>query len=46
MKTITHGGSNRAYKLCQCSVCGTVATCTPSFDYYTTTDATGLLKCG
>lgn len=42
---ITHGGEDRGYKLCQCSVCGIRATCTPAFDFYTTTDATGLLKC-
>ena len=45
MHAITHGGVERGYKLCQCSVCGTVATCTPSFDYYTTVDPVGLLKC-
>ena len=43
--TITHGGVDRGWKTCQCSVCGLVATCTPSFDYYTTVDPLGLLKC-
>ena len=34
---ITHAVGNdtdRCYKLCKCSVCGTVKTCTPTFDFY------------
>lgn len=36
---ITHGGADRGYKLCKCSECGTVATCTPRFDFYTRVEA-------
>jgi len=36
---ITHGGVDRGHKLCKCSECGTVATCTPLFDFYTRAEA-------
>jgi hypothetical protein len=31
---ITHGGTNRQYKLCRCSDCGVEEFCTPSNDFY------------
>lgn len=36
---ITHGGTDRGYKLCKCSECGVVAICNPRFDFYTRTQA-------
>lgn len=37
-KPITHGGTDRAYKLCRCSECGIVQQCTPAFDFYVRND--------
>jgi hypothetical protein len=31
---ITHGGTDRGYKMCQCSRCKRVSECTPSNDFY------------
>lgn len=42
---ITHGGPDRAYKLCKCSKCGLVEQCTPHRDFYTTDDLKGPLLC-
>ena len=36
---ITHGGTDRGYKVCQCSECGIVHECTPRFDFYTRFEA-------
>lgn len=41
---ITHGGADRRWKLCKCSKCDCVETCTPSFDFYTT-EENGPLLC-
>lgn len=34
---ITHevDGQSRCWKKCQCQICGIVAVCTPTFDFYT-----------
>lgn len=37
-KPITHGGSDRGYKMCKCRRCEIVTKCTPRFDFYTTDD--------
>lgn len=45
-EVITHGGVDRRYKLCKCSVCGVVDTCIPTTDFYTKSkDPTGVLTC-
>jgi hypothetical protein len=45
-EAITHGGSNRRYQICRCSVCGLVERCTPGNDFYTLgRDTTGPLHC-
>jgi hypothetical protein len=45
-RVITHGGEDRRYKPCRCYVCGRVAVCRPSFDFYTKPDEpNGLLYC-
>jgi hypothetical protein len=35
---ITHGGANRGYKLCKCSVCAKEEVCTPNRDFYVVTE--------
>jgi hypothetical protein len=36
---ITHRtAEGEAYKLCKCTKCGVVGTCTPSFDFYVLND--------
>lgn len=42
---ITHGGTDRGYKICKCNQCGIVTECTPSFDFFTTDSDTGPLIC-
>lgn len=42
---ITHGGTERGYKVCKCSQCSVEELCTPSRDFYTTDSPTGLLLC-
>jgi hypothetical protein len=44
---ITHGGTDRGYKLCKCAKCGDVSVCTPFNDYYTARGSdNGPLFCG
>jgi hypothetical protein len=46
LAVITHGGSDRGYKLCRCCDCGEESICTPDNDFYTTAnDDNGPLKC-
>lgn len=46
MTPITHGGTDRGYKLCKCAKCGVEAECKPSFDFYTPPeDDKGPLRC-
>lgn len=43
---ITHGGTDRGYKLCQCNQCKIVMKCTPRTDFYTIgSDTSGPLYC-
>lgn len=43
---ITHGGTDRGYKLCKCSKCGAEEVCTPRRDFYTLRgDTKGPLHC-
>lgn len=42
---ITHGGTDRGYKLCRCHKCGVESVCTPSNDFYTTESVDEPLKC-
>lgn len=43
---ITHGGVDRAYRLCRCSICGQESRCTPDNDFYTvSSDPAGPLQC-
>jgi len=42
---ITHGGTDRGFKLCKCSECDTVKRCTPHQDFYTTDAGNGPLLC-
>lgn len=32
---ITHGGTDRGYKMCRCNKCMIEKKCTPFFDFYT-----------
>lgn len=46
MTPITHGGTDRGYKLCKCAKCGDEHQCTPTRDFFTLRDdPTGLLYC-
>jgi len=45
-EVITHGGTDRGYKVCRCAACGYTAKCTVSNDFYTIgEDDSGLLYC-
>ncbi len=47
MTPITHGGTDRGYKLCKCAKCGVERECTPAHDFFTYgDDLTGPLYCG
>lgn len=41
MDAITHDTGNQGWKLCKCSECGCEEVCTPNFDFYVRTEATG-----
>ena len=43
-EVITHGGTDRGYKICRCSNCNREEECTPQRDFYTTID-NGPLYC-
>ncbi len=42
---VTHGGTDRGYKLCRCHQCGQGSICTPTNDFYTTRSEDEPLKC-
>src|SRR5574340_1667524 len=43
---ITHGGTDRSYRLCRCHSCGQESECTPMNDFYTLpSDDHGYLYC-
>ena len=45
-EVITHGGADRAYRLCRCGQCGHESRCTPDNAFYTASgDPTGPLRC-
>ena len=46
MTPITHGGTDRGYKLCKCAKCGVEAECTPKTPFFTLgDDDVGPLHC-